>query len=130
MKAPAKLGKAGRALWRAIVAEVGEEGLELDRREVAWLTSACRCADDIAALEEAIARDGVTGRGSMGQATANPLLREVRLLRDLQGRLLARIELSGADESPASRRARKAASARVARQVALRDVSRRGGANG
>ena len=81
------------------------------------LEAAARQADDIAALEEAISRDGVTVAGSAGQPRLNGAVSEVR-----QGRL-ALSKILGAiawptDERPMTvtqRKARDAARARWAR---------------
>jgi hypothetical protein len=129
VKPPAGLGRAGKALWRAIDADLVRQRLELDAREVSWLTEACRVADRVAELEAAVDRDGVVASGSKGQPVPHPALREARLQRDQAARLLARLDLPAEDEevAPGVRRARRAASARVLHQVALREQARRAG---
>ena len=111
-KPPAGLGPAGKKLWSDLSAV-----FDLDAPELPLLAAAARQADDIARLEEAIARDGVTVEGSAGQPRLNGAVSEVR-----QGRLaLAKILGSVAwptDEKPMTvtqRKARDAARARWAR---------------
>jgi P27 family predicted phage terminase small subunit len=115
-KPPATLAPPGRKLWRAILADLAD-GWELDRRELHLLEQACRCADDIAQLEQAVKRDGATVAGSRGQTVVHPAVTEARQLRIAQARLLGVIELEDpavvrARMSPASRRAQAAAEAR------------------
>jgi terminase small subunit-like protein len=111
---PAGLGSAGRELWERMVAEV-PEGFRLDERELRALEQACRCADDAAALEEAIARDGHTVLGSTKQPRAHPALVSLIRLRGLEASLLAGIDLEPqAVRSPAQSRSSKAASTRWA----------------
>jgi P27 family predicted phage terminase small subunit len=114
-RAPAGLGSAGRSLWRSILGDLAA-GWELDARELYVLERACRCADDMAALEAAVKRDGETVTGSRGQVVVHPALAEVRQLRLLQLRLLGALEMTDPSESrpstAAGRRASKAAQAR------------------
>ena len=117
---PDGLGADGEALWGQIVSGMAEEW-NLDQRELHLLTEACRCADDQAALDEAIARDGRTVEGSRGQPVVHPGIAEVRQLRALQLRLLGALELADPTESlksatPEQARKRNAASARWARE--------------
>ena len=92
-KPPASLGKAGRALWRSVQADL-DDGWGFDSRELNSLAQACRVADDLARLDEIVDRDGPTISGSRGQITAHPCLIEARQLRGVQQRLLAGIELA------------------------------------
>lgn len=113
---PAGLGKAGAALWRAIVADVGT-GWRLDSRDKQFLLSACVTADRIVALEKAIDRDGVTVKGSRGQIVPHPCISEVRQLELVQLRQLSAVELTNPADakrpaSPASTRAQRAAQSR------------------
>ena len=111
-KPPAGLGPAGRKLWNDLAG-----AFTLEDHELPMLEAAARQADDIAALEKAIARDGVTVEGSAGQPRLNGAVSEVR-----QGRL-ALAKILGAvawptDEKPMTvtqRKARDAARARWAR---------------
>lgn len=122
-KAPAGLGTAGRALWRAVTADLAAQGLELRPDEAATLEAAARQADTIATLEGALKDAPLTVRGSQGQEVAHPLLAEVRLGRALLAQLLARLRLGQLDqahESPRSRSARKAANARWSKAGVVR----------
>jgi hypothetical protein len=87
---PDGLQDAGKALWTEILDEVGE-GWTLDARELHLLQRACRCADELADLEQAVDADG----GSRGQPAVHPALAESRQLRLVQLRLLGNIELPG-----------------------------------
>ena len=118
-KAPAGLGKHGRALWHAIVSDLAP-GWVLDSRELHLLAQACVCADRIAALDEVVERDGATVPGSRKQTTVHPAITESRQLRLAQLRLLAALELEDpavarARMTPVQRRAAEAAAARWGR---------------
>jgi P27 family predicted phage terminase small subunit len=111
---PKGLSEAGRALWRQIQRAVPDDA-ELDEREAAILAAACRQADDVAALEAAIAAHGVVVEGSRGQPRLSPLMTEARQGRLALARLLGELDLSDADaqrRSARSRRGQQAANAR------------------
>jgi hypothetical protein len=109
---PTGLKQAGQLLWRSIIA-VETDTHELDARELHALARACRCADDIAALEASIDEHGVMVRGSRNQPVVNRALEEARLTRLAEARLLATIKLAPEEpETPMQARARKAAEAR------------------
>lgn len=117
---PQGLGKAGEALWTRIVADL-DEGWRLDEREQALLEEAGRTADDIVALDAAIAEDGRTVTGSRNQVVLHPGIAEVRQLRALQLRLLSSLELTDpkadlASGTPHQLRARRASAARWDKQ--------------
>lgn len=116
-RAPVGLAKAGRALWRSLTG-----AYEFDLVEMAILAAACRQADDIAALEDAIAVDGVTVVGSAGQPRLNAAITEVRQGRLALGRLLGQLAIpldaEGRPMTEASRRAQRAANARWNRGTA------------
>ena len=119
---PKGLGEAGKGLWRSILGDLGPSW-ELDARELHLLGRACRCADELEALEAAVDRDGATVEGSKGQTVAHPALSEARQLRLVQLRLLGALELLDPVEAkrsatPAQAQARKAAEARWARRRA------------
>lgn len=114
--APASLGRDGKALWNAIVGEI-DEGWDLDARERELLARACRCADELALLEAAVDRDGLTVAGSRGQVVVHPALAECRQLRLVQLRLLGGIEVvdpqtAGRSATSGQARGRRAAEAR------------------
>lgn len=113
---PAGLKDAGTALWRSITGDLDDDW-ELDARELHLLERACRCADDLQALEAQVDQDGATAKGSRGQTVVHPALAEARQLRLVQLRLLSALELVDPVEkrraaTPAIARARRAAEAR------------------
>jgi hypothetical protein len=73
VRAPSGLGKAGRALWRDLMAEYG-----LNPVEAAILVQVCRCVDRLEAIEVELAGMPLVMAGSMGQPRCNPLLAEQR----------------------------------------------------
>ncbi|MGO9079911.1 MAG: hypothetical protein ACLQDY_12835 [Streptosporangiaceae bacterium] len=68
-RAPSGLDAAGRALWASVTS-----GFVLNAGELAVLGQACRCADVLERLDEALAGADVTVEGSAGQPRAHPLL--------------------------------------------------------
>ncbi len=113
---PRRLSAAGQGLWADVLGDL-QEGWELDARELHVLGRACRCADELAELEAAVDRDGVTVKGSRGQSVVNPALSEARQLRLTQLRLLGAIEMVDPQAAlrsatPAQAQARKAAGTR------------------
>ena len=72
-RAPSGLGKAGRELWRDIMAEFG-----LAPHELAILVQVCRIVDRLEAIEAELAAAPLTVAGSTGQPRAHPLLAERR----------------------------------------------------
>lgn len=125
-KPPTGLREPGRALWRTLNAALPDD-VEYDERERAILSLAARQADDAAALEEAVARDGATVAGSRGQPRLHPAVAELRQARIAISRLLGDLEIPDAADRPTTmpaRRARKAADVRWAehtRRKVLRD---------
>jgi len=118
--APASLGKSGRALWRAILADV-PQGFQLDHREIALLERACSCADRIADLDALVKKEGLMVDGSKGQRVLHPGIAEARQQKTTMQRLLQALELGEpAEESVGARQARKAAQARWNRQRGIR----------
>jgi len=95
-KAPPKLGKAGRELWRAITLN-----WELDARELAQLAAICRQSDDVALLEQALASDGLIVIGSAGQPRMNGVVTELRQSRMAVSKMLCDLRLPAADGTPA-----------------------------
>lgn len=112
-RAPADLGGAGRTVWRRLVSAYAFE-----EHELAVLETACRQADDVAALEVLIANDGLTVAGSAGQPRLNPAVAEARQGRIAFAKLLGALALPAEDGKPqthASRTAQKAANVRWSR---------------
>lgn len=91
-KPPESLRDAGKSLWKAIIADLGQ-GWRLDARELHFLERSCRIEDELHELERVIDTDGLTTAGSRGQTTIHPALAEARQLRLVQQRLLGSIEL-------------------------------------
>lgn len=119
-KAP-KLGRAGRALWRSLAAQVAADDMILDARELAVLRQACATADDLARIESELAVvDRLVVKGSQGQPVSHPMLAEARACRAQIAALLARLDLDPPAEeaapkvkgAPRSVQARRAANAR------------------
>jgi hypothetical protein len=113
---PRDLARAGRDLWRRVLA-----AYELDPVERVGLALACRQLDDVARLEELLDRDGLIVAGSSGQPRLSAVVGELRLSRLAAARLLADLALPGEEvgtaATPAARRARRAAQARWAGHV-------------
>lgn len=86
LTAPDDLGEAGCALWECITS-----AYQLEEAERPLLVAACRQQDDIARLEEAIARDGCIVEGSAGQPRLNAAMTEVRQARVALSKLLGAI---------------------------------------
>jgi phage terminase small subunit len=132
VRPPQGLGPRGRALWNRVQRELREappadpenpERWELDQREIAHLTLACRQADDVARLEAVVKKDGTMVASSAGQRVLHPAIAEARQGRLAISRLLGLLELPDAAQGPArsasTRRAQKAAGARWGRLAAL-----------
>ncbi|MFD8336781.1 hypothetical protein ACFV42_29530 [Streptomyces solisilvae] len=88
---PAKLGAAGRRLWREIV-----ERYELRPDEARILGDACREADIVERLEAELADAPLMVKGSMGQLVAPPLVSEARQHRSVLVALLKSLKLPDA----------------------------------
>ena len=73
-RAPSGLGRAGRALWRDVMAEYG-----LAPHEAAILVQCCRCLDRLDAIEAELSGAALTVEGSTGQPRPHPLLAEWRM---------------------------------------------------
>jgi hypothetical protein len=108
---PADLEEAGLALWGQVVSD-----FDLGPDEIGALIEACRTADELADLREAMRGQPMTVLGSTGQPVAHPLLAELRRHRDTLARLLERLNLPAGDEdagsTPAQKRAQRAAQQR------------------
>ena len=70
---PKGLGVVGKRMWRRILA-----GYELRPDELFLLENACKVADTVAQLEEAMAGEPLMVKGSMNQMREHPLLSEAR----------------------------------------------------
>ncbi len=90
--APKGLGAPGRALWRSITTR-----WELDQRESAILTHACKTTDLIADLEALLASEGLTVLGASGQPRLSPVPTEIRQQRVALEKLLNALSLPVAE---------------------------------
>jgi hypothetical protein len=89
---PRGLDTAGSKLWGDVIGAVAP-GWELDGRDLALLTRACRLADVEAELREDVARDGRTVVGSQGQPVLHPGIREARQAAIAVAALVAKVEI-------------------------------------
>ena len=121
-RAPSGLGAAGKSLWRRLC-----DTYDFEVHELAVVELAARQADDVAALEAAIAEAGVTVRGSAGQPRLNAAVTEVRQGRLALAKILGQLALPAEtepDERPMTarqRQAQKAANARWTARDSLAD---------
>jgi hypothetical protein len=88
---PTGLGPARRKLWRGVA---GSYQLRADELRV--LEDACRLADVISQLEEAMATQPLVVQGSRDQPVVNPLLAEQRLQRVALASALKQLRLPDA----------------------------------
>ena len=91
-RVPSGLSLRGRRLWRALTS-----AYEFDAGESVVLSEACRTADLVDRLASRLAAEELIVDGSRGQSVLNPIAAELRLQRDLLGRLLGRLALPDAD---------------------------------
>lgn len=94
---PVGLKTAGMFLWDKTTANYS-----LRADELLLLEQACREADLIADIQDAMRFDSLTVEGSQGQVVANPLLSEIRQHRMLYSQLLGRLNLPDLDDSQVS----------------------------
>lgn len=96
---PDGLGEEGTTLWVAITSE-----WNMDVQEVPILLAACRLADELARLEEALADAPTVVTGAQGQSRAHPLFSETRAHRLALKQLLGSLGIHEED-SPEARSA-------------------------
>lgn len=89
-QAPEGPREAGRELWASVA-----DSFELQPHELEALAAACRTADELARLEEALKDAPPTVEGSTGQTRVHPLFAEVRAHRLAMSKLLARARAAG-----------------------------------
>lgn len=87
-KCPSDFGIAGKRLWRSLHAE-----LEFEEHELALLRGACRTADRLEALAEALEGAPLEVTNVKGDPVANPLLVEQRQQIASLARTLASLRL-------------------------------------
>ncbi len=92
---PAGAGKAGTALWRAVLTEY-----ELEEHELLLLREAVRTVDVLDDLTARVAADGSVVESPQG-TKAHPALVEARQQRIALARLLAALRLPAGEESEA-----------------------------
>ena len=97
--APAGLGLAGRALWKAAHAEFVFHAVEL-----ALLTEVCHLVDRLAAIQAELATAPLMVEGSTGQPRVNPLLGEARAQQRVLDQLARGLALPLPDERVGRRR--------------------------
>ncbi len=100
---PRGLAAAGRKLWREVVAEATAEGLVLTAVERHWLETAAKLVDQAATLEAELVGAPKMVRGSQGQEVINPLISELRQLRQAADRSLVRLRIEPDESSNAIR---------------------------
>lgn len=86
--APRGLGASGKRIWGQIT-----ETYTLRPDELSILEDACREADLIDRLEEALTGAPLMESGSMGQKVASPLVSEIRQHRNTKRQLLTSLRL-------------------------------------
>lgn len=95
---PQELGKTGRALWQAVLADY-----ELTEPEQVLLREACRTADSIDALQDLLAAEGLLAESSQG-VRVHPALVELRHQRLTLARLWSALRVPiGEDQEAAGR---------------------------
>jgi hypothetical protein len=99
-------------LWRDATA-----AYELRVDELITLESACRTADTINRLDEAMKGEPLTVKGSMGQVREHPLLAEARQQRALLSRLFVALKFPDAPEAASRHAGERSAKARAAVQA-------------
>lgn len=111
---PPNLATAGQQLWTRLV-----DLFDFDEHELAMLEVAAHQADDVAALEAIIAKDGYIVAGSNGQPRLSMAVAEARQGRLALGKLLGALALPDEVDRPmtaASRAAKHAADIRWSRK--------------
>jgi hypothetical protein len=107
---PPGIAAPGRELWRTLT-----NVYQFDTRELIVLRLACRQADMVDGLEQALEAGGLIIAGSAGQDRLSPIPTELRQSRLALSRLLGDLSIpseAGAGPTAASRRARKASASR------------------
>ena len=95
---PTGAGKAGTALWRAVLAEY-----ELEEHELLLLREAVRTVDTLDSLEALVQTGGAVVSSPQGDK-AHPALVEARQQRIALARLLAALRLPAGEEGAEDRR--------------------------
>lgn len=106
---PPKLRTHGKALWTSIIPT-----FELRPDEMRILLDACREADLIGRLHDALETAPLTVKGSMGQEVASPLVSEIRQHRAVLAGLLSKLKIPESPAGAARKRAQVSDAARSA----------------
>ncbi len=106
---PARLDKAGAALWRRLIG-----AYDLDQWELTVVEAACRQADDVARLEALLSAGGLVIAGSAGQPRLAQAVTEVRQGRLALVRLLDTLRLPEDDADGQGRSGRQVRAQRAA----------------
>lgn len=110
-RAPSGLGTAGKALWHDVT-----RAYALDPHERHVLREACRTADEIRRVEQALdAEPSLSAKGSQGQLVEHPWLGSLRNHRQTMDRLIARLNLPDAQGNVLTEGQRRSATANGAR---------------
>lgn len=115
-----RFGARGAAFWHAVTTE-----FEPDEGEAAVLVEVCRTLDALDELDAAVARDGVTVAGSMGQPVVHPAVGEARQQRATLARLLRALDLDVEAPAPGAS-ARSESASHAARERWRQEKVRRG----
>ena len=89
---------AGEQLRARLAAEFKEHETEPDGRDLELIDQACSTVDAIADLENVIAEQGRTIKGSRGQTVIHPAVAEVRMHKLVLARLLAAVTFTTDEE--------------------------------
>jgi len=108
-KPPRNLGERGQELWDSIV-----PAYELKPDEVRILMDACREADLVERLYEALDAGGLIAQGYNGQDVPAPTLSEIRQHRALLSNLLKALKLPESAATAARKKAHTSEQARMA----------------
>ena len=123
---PSDLRVAGARLWTAITGDVPDE-VELDARDIEYLSRACRLTDTAADLAAVVARDGIMVPTKHG-IRVHPAAIELRQTEAAISRLLGLVDMDASEgsQSAKSRAARAAARKRWANAGQSRRAVARG----
>ena len=104
LEPPAGLGEQGLSLWESIT---GEFDFSQEPGKLAILERACKTADQIAVLEEAIVGAELVVKGSTGQPVVNPMIAEARQQSGLLNTLVKSLGLPDSDEEAQAKAERR-----------------------
>lgn len=120
---------AGQELTASILADLEEQDLEPDSREVELLARAAQAADRIEELEAVVTAEGATYVNKGGVTCPSPLLQEIRaqdqiLMQALRGiKLEPAAKTAGGKDAAKSRAGQASWRARQARHIAIGGIA-------